>query len=71
MLGIYGNLKSVPDKVTHLAPIDPVAEMYRRVRDIVVLSDGVGQGDRIGILELLKNELIRNRQSQIDDAMEG
>jgi len=65
-------LKSIPTKtsgstVTHLQPPDPTAEMYRKVRDIIICSDGVSNAERVSILELLKAELIRGIQAELDE----
>jgi hypothetical protein len=65
-------LKEVPTKtsgstVSQLPPVDPVAEMYRKTRDIIICSEGVGRGERIGILELLKHELLTNMHNEIHE----
>lgn len=53
--------------VTHLEPVDPVAQMYGRVRDAIMDDSEVSPGIRIGILELVKGELLRDLQARIDE----
>lgn len=60
-------LPSICRSVTQLEPVDPVAQMYRRVRDAIVCDAEVATGIRIGILELVKAELVRDMQAQIDE----
>jgi hypothetical protein len=49
---------------------DPTAEIYRKVRDAAFYTGDVPAATRIAVLELVKAELVRNLQSQIDEGME-
>lgn len=44
---------------------DQTAEMFRQARDLFVCSEGVPRADRIGILELIKHEILTNMHNEI------
>lgn len=47
---------------------DPMATMYRKVRDATYCNeDGVSNADKVAVLELVKSEIIRNMQARIDE----
>ncbi len=46
---------------------DPMATMYRVVRDATLCKEaGVSNAQKIAILELVKAEIVRNVQAEID-----
>jgi len=47
---------------------DPVALLYRKIRDAALYTDEVPCGLRVAALEMIKAELITIMQSQIDAA---
>lgn len=55
-------------RVLHRKPIeDHVADVYGRVRDATVCNNHIASADCIAILELVKAELLRGVQAQIDE----
>lgn len=46
---------------------DPVADLYRKIRDAALFTENVPMGLRVAALELVKNELLRTMQSEIDE----
>jgi hypothetical protein len=54
-------------EVSKLPPVDPTAELYRRGRDLFVCSEGVSCAERLGVLLLLQNELVRSMQATLDE----
>lgn len=49
-----------------MAKKDPVVEAYKAIRDITVCSDTLPAGMAVGVLELVKAELLRDMQAAID-----
>jgi hypothetical protein len=49
---------------------DHVADVYGKVRDATICNDNIAPADCIAILELVKAELLRDVQSQIDEGAE-
>lgn len=46
---------------------DPTAEIYRKVRDAALFTSDVPAAMRIAVLELVKAEIVRNLQAEIDE----
>lgn len=46
---------------------DEQGEAYRRVRDATFCNENITSAEKIGILELVKFEILRNLQSQLDE----
>ena len=56
-------------KVTLIKPEkdpDPVATAYRVVRDATLLQSELTNAEKVAVLELVKFELLRNLQSNLD-----
>lgn len=45
---------------------DPVADMYRKIRDAAMFAEDVPAAFRVAALELVKAEIVRNMQDSID-----
>ena len=48
--------------------LDPLARCYARVRDATLGDDDLAPAQVVAVLELVKWEILRNLQSQIDGA---
>jgi len=46
---------------------DPTSTLYRRVRDSIVCNESVTNAEKIGVLEMVKAELI---QAMLDEVLE-
>jgi len=55
------------DLSAYKANSDPVADIYKRIRDAAFYSDNVPCGLRIAVLEMVKAELVALLQAEIDE----
>lgn len=63
-------MKSAIRLADHKPPADPLADFYGKIRDTAKLTDGITLAERIAVLDVVRAELVRDFQSQIDAAEE-
>ena len=50
--------------------MDAIAYAYKEVRDATLCNEALSSGDAVAVLELVKYEIVRRMQRDIDDAKE-